>query len=199
MLDSNKKIKWAINKGKKILLGTAVIMSFLWGNVAQAHKFLEEVLTEANIGSSSVFTVVANYNLTKEDVLQIVTEKQPVDYYLEASTKSHCDAKLGCITQFKAVQRLKEDSCESSGSKTCGQFDHFTMARSAAIITCHALGEEHPELYPNGLIPMYNGPSTFVDLGAASDDHHLNYNLDHGLNFNCGYLTWVLKHKLETK
>ena len=185
---------------KSLVLGLVATASILSCGMVSAHKFLEEVLTEANLGASSVFNSVANIELTKAEVLALLSEKQPVDYYLQASKQSSCNqGEHQCLKQLVAVPRLEEDSCESSGSKTCGQFDHFSMARTAAIITCHALADENPELYPSGLIPLYNGPSTFVDLGTASDDHHLNYNLDHGLNFNCGYLTWILKDKVETK
>ena len=184
---------------KKLAVGLVATLSVGFGGLVSAHKFLEEVLTEANLGASSIFNSVANIELTKAEVLALLSEKQPVDYYLQASKQSACKGERQCIKQLVAVPRLEEDSCEASGSKTCGQFDHFSMARTAAIITCHTMADENPELYPNGLIPMYNGPSTFVDLGTASDEHHINYNLDHGLNFNCGYLSWILKDKVETR
>ena len=76
---------------------------------------------------------------------------------------------------------------EEKFEKTCGQFDHFNAARSAAIKTCFRLNINNPGQYLSGLIPRFSGPATFVDQGqeTAANDHHNIYHVTHGLHFSC--------------
>jgi len=143
---------------------------------ASAHEFLSEIMTQQSGGSSN-FTAVANYHLSQNEILEINGQGNHVDYIKTRSQK------------LIAVPRDPALSCENIGSKTCGQFDHFSQARNAAVTTCYQLGVQQPDLYPTGLIPLYIGPSSFVDADAASADHHLYYTLLDGLSFNCGYLS----------
>ena len=143
---------------------------------SDAHEFLSEILTQQNPGSNVIFTPVASYHLTQEEIVGINQHGQHVDYYQDRSKG------------LKAVARQPSDSCEASGSKTCGQFDHFTRARNAAITTCYQLENQSPDSYPSNLVPLYLAPSSFVDVSTASDNHHLNYNLIEGITFNCGYI-----------
>jgi hypothetical protein len=69
--------------------------------------------------------------------------------------------------------------------KTCGQFDHFSAARSAAIDMCDAYALANPSQYPQGLIPQFIGPATFTDGETATADHHELYRYADGLEFNC--------------
>ncbi|WP_196140853.1 hypothetical protein [Aliikangiella sp. G2MR2-5] len=173
-----------LNKVSLVLLTTGITLA-ICGQV-QAHKFLSEILTEQNLGSNAYFVHIANYQLTEEEILNINNNNQRVDYYLDRTSK------------LVAVKQKEEDTCENSGFKTCGQFDHFSQARSAAIITCHQLYEQNPSLYPATLVPLYLSPTTFVELDTATNDHHINYNLVQGLSFDCGYITWVLKYEQDS-
>lgn len=153
---------------------------------SQAHEFLSEILTNQTVSGTVTFVPVANYQLNKDQVVAKLQAHPHVDYYARRSG------------ELVAVQRNPDDNCESSGSKTCGQFDHFSMARSAAIITCHQLGQQEADLYPAGLIPLYLAPTTFVEAGSATNDHHLNYNLDQGINFDCGYVSTTLDNNQDS-
>jgi len=154
-------------------VASLVILSNLAGT-ATAHEFLSEILTQQS--SSSNFVAVANYHLSQSEILAINGHGTHIDYIKDRSEK------------LIAIPRDPKLSCENSGSKTCGQFDHFSQARSAAVTTCYELGVQQSNVYPGELVPLYIGPTTFVDSDTASADHHLNYNLLDGLSFNCGYL-----------
>lgn len=162
-------------KTSKMLPKTAalILLSQL-ASTASAHEFLSEILTQQN--GSSNYVSVANYHLTQSEILAINGHGTHIDYIKDRSAK------------LIAIPRDPKLSCEKSGSKTCGQFDHFSQARTAAITTCYELGVQQANVHNGQLVPLYIGPSTFVDSDTASADHHLNYNLLDGLSFNCGYL-----------
>lgn len=163
-----------MNKHKLLKKIVAIVAINQFVGIAPAHEFLSEILTQQS--GSSNFVAVANYHLTQGEILAVNGHGTQVDYIKNRSQK------------LVAVPRDPALSCENIGSKTCGQFDHFSQARSAAVTTCYELGLQQPNAYPAELVPLYIGPSTFVDSDSASADHHLNYNLLDGLSFNCGYL-----------
>ena len=173
------------NAGRLQYLIVAVAITVVTSS-SHAHEFLSEVLTNQTMSGTVTFVPVANYQLNKDQIVAKLQTHPHVDYYQQRSGK------------LVAVQRNPDDDCESSGSKTCGQFDHFSMARSAAIITCHQLSQQQPDLYPSGLVPLYHAPSTFVEAGSATTDHHLNYNLDQGINFDCGYMSTTLDNNQDS-
>ena len=157
---------------------TAIIFIMVTTQV-NAHKFLNQILTQQNASSDTIFTPISNHQLTHKNIIVINQQGTPIDYFLEPSK--------GLVGK----PRPPSSSCDVSGSKTCGQFDHFTRARNAAIKTCYQLEALTPNAYPSSLVPLYLGPSSFVDGNAASDAHHLNYHLIEGLSFNCGYTSFV--------
>lgn len=150
---------------------------------AQAHEFLTEIITQQSSAENSMYVSVQNYQLSKDQIIAIGNDGKHIDYYKTRDKK------------LVAVVRDLSESCRSRSSEstsvgiltTCGQFDHFSQARSVAVKICYELGNLSPLLYPSGLIPIFIGPSSFVDLNTAAANHHQDYNLNHGLNFNCGY------------
>ena len=177
VLSAEYKAKRKIVSDSGLIAGMLLIASStLITSSSHAHEFLSEILTNQTMSGTATFVPVANYQLNKDQIIAKLQAHPHIDYYQQRSG------------QLVAVQRNPDKDCESSGSKTCGQFDHFSMARSAAIITCHQLTQQEADLYPSGLIPLYVAPSTFVEAGSAPTDHHINYNLDQGINFNCGYM-----------
>ncbi|MCW9017830.1 MAG: hypothetical protein OQJ89_12745, partial [Kangiellaceae bacterium] len=180
-LTARRRTKQKIMSNPRLIAVTLITAaSSLISSSSHGHEFLSEILTNQTMSGTVTFVPVANYQLNKEQIVAKLQVHPHVDYYQQRTG------------QLVAVQRNPDKDCESSGSKTCGQFDHFSMARSAAIITCHQLAQQEAELYPSGLIPLYLAPSTFVEAGSATDDHHINYNLDQGINFNCGYMPITL-------
>lgn len=150
--------------------GFLITLALLIPSVSHSHEFLAQLQSQ-----NQSFVPVIYHQLDKEQMVQITGENPAVDYYDEGDG-------------FRPVQREIVDECKSSGSRTCGQFDHVSVARSAAIITCYQIGQEQAELYPGGLIPFYTGPNSFVINGVPSPDHHSKYKLDHGISFSCGYM-----------
>ena len=171
---------------KKITL-SLLLLSLSAG--AQAHEFLTNIIiqqtNQQTTTENPMYISVRNYQLSKDQIISIGKTGKHIDYYKTRDKK------------LVAVVRDLSENCKSSGSggtaveisATCGQFDHFSQARSAAVTICYELGNQSPSLYPNGLVPIFIGPSTFVELNTAAANHHLDYNLSHGLNFNCGYLS----------
>jgi hypothetical protein len=158
-----------------------VLIIALFANIplsAKSHEFLTEVLVQ--LQGNSGFTAVASYNLTEAEILQLNDLGTQVDYY---------QTKGG---QLVAAPQDISDVCDSNSNiKTCGQFDHFSQSRSAAITTCYELAALNPTQYPGGLFPVFIGPQSFVTAGSASVDHHENYDLSEGIEFECSYKTLV--------
>lgn len=163
--------------------------------VATAHKFMTEILSEANLSADATFISVATFHLTQEDMMLAEMAFQPLDLYVEVDQEQSLKNRV----RVNAVERSVDASCESSGSRTCGQFDHFTRGRSSALTTCNQLYQENPEAYPALLIPFFIAPSTFVDVDKASDNHHDAYHLSQGLTFDCGYIVWSAKELKDNR
>jgi len=157
----------------KKLLGIVVI--YLISIAAHGHQFLTETFQQLNVTTNHIFVPVINLQLNSDQILSLDPQNKPIDYFTTRERK------------LKAVPRDPKLSCENQGSRTCGQFDHFSLARGAAVSACYQLGAAFPDLYPEGLIPRFIGPSSFVDGDSASADHHLGYLLAEGINFDCGY------------
>ena len=164
-------------KGKGIEMNKLLSICIIWcvSFCAQSHEFLTEIINQQSVTGNTIYTPVTNIQLTQSEILGLQPQKNVVDYYPTRDNK------------LRAVLHDPDDNCESSGSRTCGQFDHFSLARGAAIFVCYQLGQQLSNLYPNGLVPRFISPSSFVDNDTASQDHHINYSLSEGLNFDCGY------------
>ncbi|MBD3652770.1 hypothetical protein [Kangiella sp.] len=85
-----------------------------------------------------------------------------------------------------------EESCEVQSQKlaqqkTCGQVDHFYQAALIGTNTCNAYASLHASQYPQGLIPRFTAPASFVDNLQAANGHHENYDFTQGLSFDCVY------------
>lgn len=88
-------------------------------------------------------------------------------------------------TQSK--ESFESDGENVSNQKTCGQVDHFYQAAMIATNTCNAYSSLNAEQYPQGLIPRFTGPRSFIDNQKAADGHHNNYDFSQGLSFDCVY------------
>lgn len=85
-----------------------------------------------------------------------------------------------------------EESCEIQSErlaqqKTCGQVDHFYQAAMIGTNTCNAYASLHASQYPQGLLPRFTAPASFVNNLEAADGHHENYDFTQGLSFDCVY------------
>lgn len=88
-------------------------------------------------------------------------------------------------TQSK--ETYESDSENVSNQKTCGQVDHFYQAAMIGTNTCNAYSSLYADQYPQGLIPRFTAPRSFVDNLQAADGHHDNYDFTQGLSFDCVY------------
>jgi hypothetical protein len=147
--------------------------------VSKSHQFLSEVIIAQDPSSNYEFTVVEYFELFQNDIESLNSQEYSVEYTVDRQNN------------LLAMRKTSEDSCENRGYKTCGQFDHFSQARSAAIITCYNLLQQSPDIYPSPLIPRFIGPGSFVESQSASLEHHLNYTLNQGISFECGYFSQV--------
>ena len=95
----------------------------------------------------------------------------------------------------QGLKPILEDSCSSTtiNPKTCGQVDHFLQAALVGTFTCNAYASVHMSSYPNGLIPQFTAPTSFVDNMDAASGHHDFYDLSQGISFDCVYPIKVIE------
>ncbi len=177
---------------KTIILGLLTV-----GLTANAHKFITEILVETNPTQYNPnYNYVQSFNLSDNDILNMYDEKPS---YLRRESQYFKDRiELETLKEVLTPEKTEETivcppgehrSKNTPAQKTCGQFDHFNAARTAAVKTCYQLNQLNQGMFPSGLIPLYYGPTTFVDAGKAADDHHINYNISQGLHFACVEVT----------
>lgn len=160
-------------------LGLSILL-FSLPLITNAHEFLAEILIQQDESKSEHLISAGNHQLSSSDIYNIYKREHQINVTLQRKSE---DNNQKSLFKFQQVPKCPYDNA------TCGQFDPFSMARLAAITTCHEKANASPELYPNGLIPQFIGPSSFVSAGSASSNHHDNYTLNDGLNFNCVYLS----------
>ena len=147
---------------------------------SQAHEFLTQILVypEDTIKisvNSTTYHVIETFNLSEQDLNNGYKKdlvKQEIKRIV-AARQDNVDAEHVVCDDWDGV------------FKTCGVFDHFNEARSLAIDLCAGVAVNYPELYPDGLIPQFIGPNTFISGDSAAVNHHDLYHFSHGLTFNC--------------
>ncbi|MFC3193293.1 hypothetical protein ACFODZ_03450 [Marinicella sediminis] len=160
---------------KKSAILILIMSSFnLWG-----HEFLTEMLVypEDTIAYDPAITydIIQTIHLDEQALLAGVHKELVKKEIKRIAAKSHRQVNPKFI------------ECDDWDVvfKTCGAFDHFNQARSMAIDICTGLSVSYAELYPDGLIPQFLGPLTFIDGGSAAANHHDDYDFSQGLSFNC--------------
>ncbi len=144
----------------------------------KAHEFLTDILVyPETIGTDpySTLNVVETFHLTANDLFKAAGKdliKQEIKRIVARRSEDVPEAAIVC-DDWDAV------------FKTCGVFDHWNLARSIAIDLCAGVAVGYPSLYPDGLIPQFLGPATFINDVAISEEHHTAYQFDAGLSFNC--------------
>ncbi len=145
----------------------------------KAHEFLTEILvypeTTIQISPDSTYNIIETIYLTELDLNQGL-EKDLVKQEIKrivANKSDHVEAKSVVCDDWDMV------------FKTCGVFDHFNQARSMAIDLCAGVSINYPGIFPDGLIPQFIGPNTFIQGDSAAIDHHDAYDFSQGLSFNC--------------
>ena len=167
---------WVLPMKKYMTTFSLCLLTFC----SQAHEFLTQILvypenTTVISPDSNTYHIVKTYNLSEQQLLN----------NLERDLAKQEMKRIVA----KRSQRIEKESivCDDWDMvlKTCGAFDHFNEARSMAISLCSGLANTYEALYPNGLVPQFMGPATFIESGSAAPDHHDNYDFSHGLVFNC--------------
>lgn len=146
---------------------------------AQSHEFLTEILVFPDeiitTDPYSSLNVIKTFDLSPEDLYKAAGKdlvKQEIKRIVAKRTNDVPPEAIIC-DDWDAV------------FKTCGVFDHWNLARSIAIDTCAGVAVGYAGLFPDGLIPQFIGPVTFIEGTSATTDHHDLYQFDHGLSFNC--------------
>jgi len=145
----------------------------------QAHEFLTEILVypvdTIKVSPHSTYKVIETFHLS--------------EYELKHGLKKDLVKQEIKRIVAKRQENVNPESviCDDWDGvfKTCGAFDHFNEARSMAIDICAGIAVSYMDLYPDGLIPQFIGPNTFISGGTAANNHHSNYNFSDGLSFNC--------------
>ena len=153
-------------------LSTAVV-SFVIVASLQAHELPTDAL---NTPSNAAVAVSFQYNESQLN--------HQYDNYAQ-----FFDYKAWIL--YKKGSQL-EESCQLPSEKlaqqkTCGQVDHFYQAAMIGTNTCNAYASLHATQYPQGLLPRFTGPLSFVENLQAADGHHDNYDFSQGLSFDCVY------------
>jgi hypothetical protein len=171
-----------------------IILAYCLPFAVNSHTFITEILVNSNPGQySNQYHTIQTYSFNEDDILLAYDE--PIH---SVSDRIRLETLKEVIPNIETIEVTTCDSPRRKGStqKTCGQFDHFNAARSAAIKTCYTLNNSSQGLYPSGLVPRFSGPATFVNLDTAAVNHHSNYHISHGLQFSCAE---VLLETLETE
>ncbi len=146
---------------------------------SQGHEFLTQMLVypedTIKVSPNSTYHVIKTFNLSEQDLLGGLQKDLVKQEIKRIAAKKHHNVNPEHVI------------CDDWDGvfKTCGVFDHFNEARSMAIDKCAGVAVNYLELYPDGLIPQFIGPSTFIEGGSAALGHHDLYDFSHGLTFNC--------------
>jgi len=163
-----------MKKFKSLTLMITLCCTPLWG-----HEFLTEMLVYPED------TISYDPAVTYEIIDTIHLDEDQL-YAGDHKEKVKKEIKRIAAKRHRQVNQQFIDCDDWDGVfKTCGAFDHFSKARSMAIDICSGLSVSYAHLYPEGLIPQFLGPSTFIVGGSAAADHHDLYDFSHGLSFNC--------------
>ena len=145
----------------------------------KAHEFLTEILVypenTIKVSPHSTYNIIDTFHLSERDLNKSFKKdlvKQEIKRIVAKKSEGVRPESVVC-DDWDGV------------FKTCGVFDHFNEARSIAIDTCAGVSVSYAGLFPDGLIPQFIGPSTFINGSSAAANHHLLYDFSHGLSFNC--------------
>ncbi|MBL4660923.1 MAG: hypothetical protein JKY19_11260 [Alcanivoracaceae bacterium] len=175
---------------KKIYI---IIIMFSVNLTAFSHTFITEILVNSNTTineSNSEFITIENYSFNEDEIL-IASDEQIYNDHDHDNLLLKERIKLETLKQIIPSQTsAKTIDCDDENinlevSETCGQFDHFNAARTAATKTCYFLANQNPQLYTGPVVPRFTGPSTFIIAGTAIADHHTIYDIADGLSFSC--------------
>ncbi len=160
---------------KKVLF----VGMFMCFHPVNSHEFLTEILVypedTIKISPHSTYNIIDTFHLSERDLKKSFKKdlvKQEIKRIVAQKSKDISPESVVC-DDWDGV------------FKTCGVFDHFNEARSIAIDTCAGVSVSYSGLFPDGLIPQFIGPSTFIDGSSAAADHHVLYDFSQGLSFNC--------------
>lgn len=160
---------------KKMLL----VVVCVWFQPTHAHEFLTEILVypedTIKISPHSTYNVIETFHFSHRDLNKSFKKDLVKQEIKRIVAKRHDDINPDHVV------------CDDWDGvfKTCGVFDHWNEARSIAIDTCAGVAVSYAGLFPDGLIPQFIGPNTFIDGGSAAADHHSIYDFSQGLSFNC--------------
>jgi hypothetical protein len=168
---------------KKCLLTGALLSA----SAAWSHEFLTEMLVwpedTITLDPHISYEIIDTIHLTEEELYGGVKKE------LVKSQMKRIVARKQQQQQQHPQQRASDPFVECDDwdgvFKTCGAFDHFNRGRAMAIDVCAGLSVSYADVFPDGLIPQFVGPETFIEGGSAAADHHDVYDFSHGLTFNC--------------
>ncbi|MCX7545821.1 hypothetical protein [Marinicella gelatinilytica] len=163
---------------KKIIL----LLMTLGFSPVYGHDFLTEILVYNDDYEANNYHIAVTFEFDEQDLLDTL-DLQQAQFEMKTLTK-----RSGASNKAQEYKQVGKTICDFESDaieKTCGVFDDFSKARSAAINKCDAYASLYSSQYKNGLIPQYIGPNTFTDGVSATQNHHTDYKLAHGLHFNC--------------
>ena len=162
-----------------MIKSTYFIALIFLSSSSYSHEFLTQILVypedTIKISPNSTYNIIESFHLTKLDLNKSYKKDLVKQEIKRIAAKSQ---------EGVSVENVICDDWDGV-FKTCGVFDHFNEARSIAIDLCAGVSVMYSETYPDGLIPQFIGPATFIDGGSAAANHHDDYNFSHGLSFNC--------------
>ncbi len=186
----------------------ALLFSFIPTVVVSHDLLVHEEFTAAALDEYDlVFNQVpvnslSSYADTPYEIIEMERDLI-IRFYMMACLK---DDNLIDNPDCRFVERCHNNNLENSDRVCGGEFhtrdsqsnyvDHFIIARLAAYEYCN----EYTDDYAVGeiILPKFYGPSSFITInletgeGAATEGHHVYYNLNHKLKFKCGYLEYLL-------
>ncbi len=158
----------------------SLVAILLLSSTSNSHELLTQILVAPEevthiSPDSNRFEVADTFYLTQNDLAGEVNKtkvKQEIKRIVTNNSRASTSESVYC-NDWDIV------------FNTCGQFDDWNKGRVIAIEKCTSVAAANTALYPDGLIPQFLGPSTFIELDQAAPDHHDAYSFSDGLWFNC--------------
>lgn len=136
--------------------------------------------------------VATSFNLTHAEIeAEFNANAQYFDFSSWLGTKAKESGAKALISACTTAVDVEE---------TCGQIDDFLKTAMVATSTCNTYALSHKTLYPNGLLPRFTGPVSFVDAVYSLEPaiNHHDYSASEGISFDCVYAIKKLEVRLNS-
>ena len=173
---------------KKIYL---IIIMVSMSTTICSHEFMTEILVNSNMTineNNSEFITIETFTFNEDAIINAYkkqTHSTRDNSLLKDRVKLETLKQIMPSHEGAKIILCDDEDIIAEVNATCGQFDHFSMARTAEIKTCYLLANQNPQLYTGPIVPSFSGPNTFIVAGSAAADHHTVYDVADGLSFSC--------------